>query len=119
MLDIKRQDPIILIVLSIVTCGIYAFYFYYILGLAVNRELGREAVNPLFVWLGYVTCGITTLIFLYKLDQELIDLGKREDIRWNSNFLLWIVLTYIFGIGNYIALWQLQGFVNTWHEKHP
>ena len=116
MLDVKRQDPIVVILLSIVTCGIYAFYFYYIVGQAVNKELNREAVNPILVWLGYVTCGITTLIFLYRLDQELIDLGRSKNIRWNSNFILWIVLTYIAGIGHYIALWQIQSFVNDWHD---
>jgi len=117
VLELKKQDPVIVLLLTIITCGIYGLYYYYIVGQAVNRELNREACNPVFVWLGLITCGITLLIYLYQLDQALLDLGRKENIRWNSNFIMWIVLNYIFGIGSYIALWQIQSFINTWHEK--
>lgn len=43
-----KRSPVNVILLSIVTCGIYGIWWLYNAGKEINQALGREAVNPIF-----------------------------------------------------------------------
>jgi len=108
----KIQNPIMVIVLSIVTCGIYAIYWLYTSLTELNKIAGKEVVNPI---LG----AIIAPYGLYVLDKELVEIYKNEGIgEYKPNFILWIILTIVCGIGFYMAIYQLVGAFNKiWENR--
>ena len=106
------RSPGMVIVLTIVTCGIYGLWWHYKVGQEVNAAAGKEVVNPMFVWLGLVTCGLTLLYFIYTLDKALIDLAAARGKSYTSNLMLWIILYFISGLGMYVEMFQVQTALN-------
>lgn len=114
----KKQEALTIILLTIVTCGFYGLYYLAKVGEETNKALGREAVKPIMVWLGLITCGITSLIYQYQLSNVLEEVGQRHSVNWNkNNFWFWLLLSYLAGIGTYIALYQLAEFYNNVNNR--
>jgi hypothetical protein len=100
-----------LILLSIVTCGIYGAYYLYVLGNELNAALGREAVNPVFAIIG-MFCAPLLLYYLYQLDMALPEIGARYGLGYQPNFILWLLFTLFCGIGLFIAYYQIVTYMN-------
>ena len=61
------RNPIQVILLSIVTCGIYYLYWIYKTTDEIKNFMGREDINPaLELILVLVTCNIYSLYWYYK-----------------------------------------------------
>jgi len=108
----KRQEPVTLVLLSILTCGIYGAYWLYITGKDINAVLGRDAVNPVLAIVG-MFCAPVILYYLYTLDRELVEVGNARGIEYKQNFVLWIVLAIVCGIGLWVAYFQIPKFLNS------
>ena len=75
----KVADPAIALLLSLVTCGIYQFYWYYIVGNEMQESSNAMGVNIkengttyiLFILLGMVTFGITSLIAYFMFFKNM------------------------------------------------
>ena len=92
---IKKRAVATAILLSIVTCGIYAIYWFISLTNEYNRASGREndTNGGISFLLSIVTCGIYGIYWAYKL-------GEKRDIitgEKNSTSILYLVLA-IFGL---------------------
>jgi hypothetical protein len=107
----KKHDPVVLILLTIVTCGIYAIYYWFITGQDINKILGYEAVNPLFLIISFVFPPLL-LYYLYLIDKSLETVGINCGITYSPNFILWMLLYFICGIGIYVALFQVANYLN-------
>lgn len=100
------------IVFSILTCGIYGFFFIYSLAKDINTmcEGDDQKTGGLlaFIILSYVTCGLYTLYWRYKIANRLQENGVRYGINFTENgtsVLLWdIVGMLLCGIGPFIAM---------------
>lgn len=100
------------ILLSIVTCGIYSWYFIYSLARDVNimcREDGQKTGGLLaFILLSIVTCGIYALYWEYCLGNRLAANAPRFGLNFQENgttVLLWyLVGAFLCGIGPYVAM---------------
>ena len=112
------RSPITVILLSLVTCGIYSFYLYYTMMNDLNKALNKEVLKPgLYLLLSIFCCPVIFLI-LYKLDLGLVELSQNEGTPYKSNFMLWIILTFVTGIGGYMALYNLtEGFNAVWAKR--
>lgn len=103
------------IVLSIVTCGIYGYYFLYTLARDVNImcEGDGEATSGLvvFIVLSMVTCGFYALYWYYKLANRLAANAPRYGLNFQENgttVLMWYLIgLLICGIGPYVAMYFL------------
>ncbi|MCL2773693.1 MAG: DUF4234 domain-containing protein [Oscillospiraceae bacterium] len=42
----KTRSPALVIVFTIITCGIYGIYWYYIIMDDLNNASGKEIINP-------------------------------------------------------------------------
>ena len=66
------------IVLSIITCGIYGFYWLYCLNEDVNEITERPGTSGgLVVVFSLITCGIYSLYWYYKMGDKL-DRARQE-----------------------------------------
>lgn len=100
------------ILLSIITCGIYSYYFIYAIARDVNimcKEDGENTGGLLaFILLNFVTCGFYGLYWEYKLGNRLAANAPRYGINFQENgttVLLWyLVGTLLCGIGPWVAM---------------
>ena len=96
------------VVLSIVTCGIYMFYWIYKLNNEVN-ELAQEPMatgGGMVILLSIVTCGIYYFFWLYKMGEK-TDYIRRINA---SSSILYLVLG-LFGLG-IVSLALMQDNIN-------
>lgn len=86
------------VLLSVITCGIYTIYWYYVTAEDLNAAEPKEPLmNYILAWLlGFVTCGIFTIYWQYKFYKKLDDVTG--DSNYLLNLLLSIFLTPIVGI---------------------
>lgn len=103
------------IVLSIVTCGIYGYYFLYTMARDVNImcEGDGEATSGLvvFIVLSFVTCGFYALYWYYKLANRLATNAPRYGLNFQENgttVLMWYLIgLFVCGVGPYVAMYFL------------
>lgn len=107
-----NRSLIAYILLSIITCGIYSYYFIYSIARDVNtmcREDGQKTGGLLaFILLSFVTCGFYGLYWEYKLGNRLAANAPRYGITFQENgtsVLLWyLVGSLLCGIGPWVAM---------------
>lgn len=95
----EKRSPGIVILLSIVTCGIYAWYWVYCVSKETKDFLGDDSINPgLEVLLSIITCGIYLLYWFYKYAKYQVDMCRRAAIAETDNSILCLILS-ILGLG--------------------
>ena len=84
------------ILLSIITCGIYSYYFIYKMAYDVNIACegdGQETAGLVkFILLSIITCGIYAWFWYYNLGNRLADNAGRYNMNFQENgttVLLW------------------------------
>lgn len=100
------------ILLSIVTCGIYSYYFIYTIARDVNVACegdGQSTGGLLkFILLSIVTCGIYSFWWEYSLGNRLAMNAPRYGMSFTENgtsVLMWLLFGVLLcGIGPYIAM---------------
>ena len=100
------------IILSIITCGIYGYYFLYSMAKDVNIACegdGESTAGLLqFIILSFVTCGIYAWIWYYKLGNRLAENAPRYGMNFQENgttVLMWQLFgALLCGIGPFIAM---------------
>ena len=101
------------ILFSIITCGIYSYYFIYTVARDVNtmcREDGEKTGGLLaFILLSMVTCGLYGLYWEYKLGNRLAANAPRYGLNFQEN-------------GTTVLMWYLVGlllcFIGPWVAMH-
>jgi hypothetical protein len=100
------------VLLTLVTCGIYSWYFIYKLAADVNVicEGDGEHTNGLLklILLSLCTCGIYSYVWYYKLGNRLWTNGQRYGLNFPENgtsVLLWQLFgSALCGIGPFVAM---------------
>ena len=103
------------IILSIITCGIYGYYFIYKMAHDVNVACDGDGENTsglvAFILLSMITCGIYAWYWYYKLGNRLANNAGRYGLSIQENgttVLMWCIFgTLICGIGPFIAMYIL------------
>ena len=108
-----RRDGIVVLLLSIVTCGVYAYYWYYQAMEDINRATGEQRINSVGLLIGSILCFPIIFVVLYQIDRELARLSAIEGTYYKENFVMWLLLSiFVFGIGNWVAMFQICGAYN-------
>jgi len=100
------------IVLSIVTCGIYGYYFIYKMAKDVNTACDGDGETTgglvAFILLSMVTCGIYSFYWQYKLGNRLANNAQRYGLTFQENgttIIMWDIFGAVLcGIGPFIAM---------------
>ncbi|GEM00853.1 protein of unknown function [Halolactibacillus halophilus] len=96
---IKQRSVAMVIILSLITCGIYSLYWIY----AITEELSQATNDPTFsgakalIFL-LLTCGIYGFFWYYVVGQKMADMQRQHNMLIKDNGVLYIVLA-IFGFG--------------------
>ena len=106
----KTRNPIIVILLGIVTCGIYTLYWTYTAADEVNKITGQERINPILFLVSFFI-PFLPLYFVHKLDESFVEIGQKEGVPYDSKFILWLVLFFV-GIGYLVFYYQAQEMLN-------
>lgn len=99
------------IFLSIITCGIYGYYFIYKMAKDVNIACEEDGENTAglvkFIILSFITCGIYTWFWYYNLGNRLAKNAPRYGLYFQENgttVLLWLIFgSLLCGIGVFVA----------------
>ena len=107
-----ERSPVTIIIFSILTCGIYFLYWLWQLKEDVNGILGREEMSTgLFIACIFVP--YLYLLMLYKADNALKETCPQRGVNYNpDNFMIWLILDLLTGVGVYVAMYQIQEPLN-------
>lgn len=109
---IKHRSLLTLILLSIITCGIYGIIFWYSYSDDMNRICqgdGKDTKNYIIViLLSFITCGIYYWVWLYGVGNRLSENAPRYGTNFQENgttILLWMIIgNMLCGIGTFVAM---------------
>jgi uncharacterized membrane protein YidH (DUF202 family) len=107
----EKRDPILVLVLALVTCGIYGIYEIYKVSSEIRDALGRQDVNPTMdIVLGIVTCGLYFIYLAYRYPQLILEMQDRVRLPRNDISLVSIILA-ICGL-SMVSLFMIQTELN-------
>ena len=98
--DVERRDVAILVLLFVVTLGLYWFYLAYHWAKEINGLLGRAKYQPVVVLLvSIVTCGLAGLVFevLFALDAAQATKSRGITSR-NEQLATWVIVCNCVGL---------------------
>ena len=106
------RSLVLYIILAIVTCGIYSYYFLYAMARDVNIVCegdGKKTPGLLaFILLSFITCGIYAIFWYYGLGNRLAANAPRYNMNFQENgttILLWYLFgAFLCGIGPFVAM---------------
>jgi hypothetical protein len=108
---IKKRSLVAVILLSIVTLGIYGLYWIYKLAKDTNTICegdGHKTRGLLFYFfIGLITFGIYNLVWIFMLGDRLQDNASRYGLQFKEGgtaILLWYLLGSFIIVGPFIAL---------------
>lgn len=115
---VEEKDLITMLILSIVTCGIYAIIWFINIVDDVNKVCADENSNrsggSVFI-LTLITCGIYGIIWFYQAGKRLNVAGSKYDISIPDNSTLYLVLELLgLGVVNY---YLIQRDLNAYFSK--
>jgi hypothetical protein len=106
-----KREPIMVILLTFITCGIYSFYWHYKTGDELRLATGRpDIINPVFVFVS-ICCPPVMLYYIYTMDKALMELSTQRGKQYSSNFMLWILLCLL-GVGLFVEMFMVQDKLN-------
>jgi hypothetical protein len=105
-----RREPVLVILFSVLTCGIYYLYWLYQVKNDVNGLLGREEISTGW-YVAAIFVPFLYLYLLYKADLALVEVCPQRGVNYTSNFTLWLLLTLL-GVGIYVAMFQITTTLN-------
>jgi Domain of unknown function (DUF4234)/zinc-ribbon domain len=106
-----KRDPIMVLLLTLVTCGIYLYYEVYKISSEMRDALGRQEINPtLDIVLSIVTCGLYFIYLAYRYPQLLLEMQDRAGVPRNDITMVSIILA-VCGLG-FVSLFMIQTELN-------
>ena len=107
-----NRSLIAYIVLTIITCSVYGYYFFYTMARDVNIACEGDGENTsgliTFIILSMVTCGFYAYYWYYKLGNRLCGNAPRYGLSFQENgttVVMWCVFGKIVcGIGPFIGM---------------
>ncbi|CAN5414328.1 hypothetical protein BH10PLA1_BH10PLA1_17100 [soil metagenome] len=114
-IPVLRNEPILVLVLGLVTCGLYMIYWNMKTAEVLNKISGKEVIaQPVAILAG--CCVPLNVYFYYLAGQSLADLGrmigKEDELKGKSTLLL--VLGFVLSP---VAAMIVQGHLNELYDQ--
>lgn len=127
---IKKRSLVTMIILSVITLGIYGFYWIHLLAKDVNAICAGDGKKTgglrAFLLLGILTFGIYDFIWWYMLGDRLQDTAPRYNLSFKESggtLVLWGVLGSIIIVGPiimlYIVIKNINALIDVYNENNP
>ncbi len=110
-MGIQKREIVKCIIFSIITCGIYGFYWFVKLNDDTNALAGEQSTPGTTALILYiVTCGIYGYYWAYKQGEKLESVRASKGMQSGSLPILYIVLMFVMPIA---AFALMQNEINT------
>lgn len=110
------RHPVVVLLLTWFTCGLYFIYWYFVTCDEINRGLGEQRLNAVLDFvLGIVTCGLWFLWWHWQAAEAIVDLEKSWGVQPKMDAPIIFVCAF-FGIGEMVM--QI-GLNNAWENGMP
>jgi len=114
---VQERSPITVVLLTIVTCGIYGLYWQFRTSDELRAATNDDSIKPLLeLVLTLVTGGIWGVYVQYRNAQKVhAALASREPSRkdQSQSVLILSIAMYFVGVTGFIAMWILQEELNS------
>lgn len=116
MANVKEKNIALCIILSLVTCGIYMYYWIYSITDDTNVIAGEpeDTSGVMALVLTIVTCGIYGLYWAYKRGEKIDKAHQNRGEAASNGGVLYLIL-YIFG--GIISLALIQNEINKFAQQ--
>ncbi len=96
---IEERNIAMVIILSLITCGIYGIYWFVkMTDEAKQLSSSDNAGGGLAFVYTLITCGIYTIYWNYKMGKNMYEAGQKYEINIEDNSVIYLVLS-LFGLG--------------------
>lgn len=125
------RDLVTYILLSIITCGIYGYWFVYKLAQDVNVACegdGEETPGlAVYILLNLITCGMYNFYWMYKIGNRLAQTAYRKygfQMQENgTTILVWLIFGSLlcgigYFIGNYILIKNTNAICDAYNQAN-
>ena len=100
----KPRDPALTLVFILLTCGIYYFYFIYVVSQETQNFLDEPDRSPgAEVLLSILTCGLWNIYWDYQMGQRIAAMCVEVGLPVTDNSVLYLILDLI-GIGGFASV---------------
>jgi len=104
----KTENPMTVLILGFVTCGIYCVYWLWVRAKEMNEYLGREAVNPLFIVPGCL-CSPVLIYADYLYTKGIPEMQKKAGVEAKDEFVVhFLLMLFVMPVGMYIIQQKLN-----------
>ncbi|MBC8060495.1 MAG: DUF4234 domain-containing protein [Clostridiaceae bacterium] len=112
----SRERSVVLVILfSLITCGIYFLYWMYATTEDVNAYLGDNDTSGVLVLLfGIITCGIYVLYWYYKMGKRISYCQEKASVRVSDDSIVLLLLS-VFGFSIISAAIIQSNLNNIWN----
>ena len=100
---IKPRNIVVAILLTVVTCGLYLFYWMICINDEVNKLSGEQNATSggMVLLFAIITCGIYTWVWMYKMGERC---DRIKGNNGNSGILYLLLAIFGLGIVNYCLM---------------
>ncbi len=110
------RNPVTVLLLIYVTCGIYGLIWMFAVIDDINKGLGREEFNAMKeIGLTIVTCGMWGLWFQWRLCNAVVELQKAWGVEPEMEPTILFVLNFVY-VG---PLFMQKSLNNAWENGTP
>lgn len=96
---LTNRNIVVAIILSLVTCGIYAIYWFIVMTDDANTVSGDNKTSGAMAFVfTLITCGIYEIYWYYQMGKKLYNAGRTYGKDIADNSIIYLVLG-IFGLG--------------------
>ncbi|WP_409346131.1 DUF4234 domain-containing protein [Paenibacillus sp. MBLB4367] len=96
---VQQRNIALAIILSLITCGLYAIYWFIVLTNDVGKVSGDNSfTGGKHFLLTLVTCGIWSFIWAYQVGKQLAEAQRQRGYVISDNSVLYLILTFV-GLG--------------------
>ena len=111
-MQFQKRSPVAILLLSMITCGIYGWYIVYQISKEVRDFRGDESIDPgLELLLCIITCGLYTIYWGYKYSKYIFEMETRVGTTGASDISLLVVILDVLQI-HVVSLMLLQTELN-------
>jgi len=115
----KVKNPVLVLILSLVTCGIYPMIFVYQTSEELKKLTGDQNINPVLeLILSLVTCGIYFIYWCYKYSKMIFDVQHKNNVSAPNDVSLIAIILTVLGL-SCVSLMLMQTELNKVWENTP
>ncbi|MFA6949041.1 MAG: DUF4234 domain-containing protein [Eubacteriales bacterium] len=108
----KVRNPALVLVLTLITCGIYGWVVVYQLTDEIREYTGDQSINPVLeLILCLVTCNIYSIYWCYKYSKLIFDMEMRAGVQYPSDISIPALLLCVFQLWS-VSILLMQSEIN-------